>query len=174
MSNFHLLSSCLKGDRLTFKRGLGAGSTSVLQLLYRVCCGGEPFEGSDCLLGWKETPDSSAEQPLLGSLLQSSAGLLVHVILVRWTSQCCLSTCELFSSWHFIGNIYSLKCERFAKLGRICSYLLICRLTYLVRNVASVANVLEPRFNLLFFKYNCSVNKKFLSADLCWTHGCRL
>lgn len=43
-----------------------------------------------------------------------------------------------------------------------------------MRNVASVANVLEPRFNLLFFKYSCSVNRLFVSADFCWTHGCRL
>lgn len=70
---------------------------------------------------------------------------------------------------HFIGNISSLKCERFAKLGRICRLLIS-----LVRNVASIANVSGPRFHLFFVQCNCSVSRELLSADLCWTHGCRL
>lgn len=85
-----------------FKRELAGGSTSVFQLLCKVR---HLFEGG-LFPGWKG--DSSAAQPLFGSLFLSSASVFVHVILVRWTSHFRVHPLvNLCLPGHFAGNISS-------------------------------------------------------------------
>lgn len=116
--------------------------------------------------------NSSAAQLLFGSLFLSWASILVHVILVKWTSQCKVyPLVNLRHLGHFVGSISSLRSERFGKLASICRLLSkVCweTLPPLLRycnpdSIYSVSNATALWIG------------EFLSTDfIYWIHECRL
>lgn len=104
-----------------FKRELAKGSTSAFRWLRTAAEVRHLFKGG---LFAGQKGNSSAAQPLFGSLFWSSASILVHVILIRWTSCCRVyPLVSLCLPVQFVGNISPLRSECFGKLSRICRLL---------------------------------------------------